>query len=111
MDTKSQTIWLQSQFAPESLPDKLYVNQNWLSIMSLPNNGAHRNTYWTYTYRKRFLVRGAVVHWWINWRSIDWNKGSHHVKHCIVALIRDTRMYKPTTLDTIAAWHNMLKNK
>lgn len=40
----------------------------------------------------------AVVHWWIHWRSIDWNEGSHHVKHSIVALICDPRMYKPTTL-------------
>lgn len=72
--------------------------------MSMPSNGAQRNTRWTYTYRNRFLVSGAVIYWWIHWRSIDWNKGSHHVKHCIVALIRDTRMHKPTTLGTIVAW-------
>ena len=103
-DTMSQTIWLQPQFAPESLSDKLYINRNWLSITSLPSNEAHRNAHWTYTYWKRFLIRGAVVYWWIHWRSIDWNKGSHHVEHCIVALIRDTRMHKPTTSGTIVAW-------
>jgi hypothetical protein len=104
MDTMPQTIWLQLQFAP-GLPDKLYIHQTWLSILSLPGNEARRNTDCTcYTYRKRFVISGAIVYWRIHWRSIDWNKGSHHVKHCIVALVRNTRMHKPTTLHTIAAW-------
>lgn len=105
LDTMPHTIWLWPQFAPETLPDKLYINQDWLSILFLPGKEAQRNTDWAhYTYRNRFVISGAVVYWWIHWRSIDWNKGSHHVKHRIVALIRNTWMHKPTTLHTIAAW-------